>query len=128
MFTLEQIKSAHSKVKTGADFPAYAREIQKLGVHYYETFVEDGHTNYFGAEKYEISSDSRYKAIEVSKNSNSEQFKKDLASHQKGMSDYLQFTRDCASSGVEKWAVCLDTMTCTYFDRAGNKMLVEKIP
>ena len=32
MFTLEQIKLAHSKVKSGADFPAYIKELKALGV------------------------------------------------------------------------------------------------
>lgn len=34
MFTVEQIKTAHSKVKSGADFPAYIQDIKKLGVTY----------------------------------------------------------------------------------------------
>ena len=41
MFTLEQIKSAHSKVKSGADFPNYVQDIIKLGVIFYETHVSD---------------------------------------------------------------------------------------
>ncbi len=45
MFTVEQIKTAHSKVKSGADFPAYIQDINKLGVASYETFVTDGHTS-----------------------------------------------------------------------------------
>lgn len=32
MFTIQQIKDAHSKVKSGADFPAYIQDIKKLGV------------------------------------------------------------------------------------------------
>ncbi|MGF7024877.1 MULTISPECIES: DUF1398 domain-containing protein [Sphingobacterium] len=31
MFTIEQIEAAHSNVKSGADFPAYIRDIKKLG-------------------------------------------------------------------------------------------------
>ena len=48
MFTIEQIKTAHAKVKSGADFPAYIREIKQLGVAAYETWVTDGHTEYKG--------------------------------------------------------------------------------
>jgi uncharacterized protein YbcV (DUF1398 family) len=29
---------------------------------------------------------------------------------------------------LEKWFVSLDEMTCTYYDKAGNKILVEKVP
>ena len=48
MFTVEQIESAHEKVKSGADFPNYIQEIKKLGVLSFETWVFDGHTEYFG--------------------------------------------------------------------------------
>lgn len=34
MFTAEQLKAAHSQVKSGADFPAYIQDIRKLGVTY----------------------------------------------------------------------------------------------
>jgi uncharacterized protein YbcV (DUF1398 family) len=49
MFTIEQVKAAHSKVRSGADFPAFIQDIKKLGVTYYETFVSDGHTDYYGS-------------------------------------------------------------------------------
>ena len=29
---------------------------------------------------------------------------------------------------VERWVVDTGTMTCSYFDMAGNKVLVEEIP
>ena len=32
MFTVQQIKEAHSKVKSGADFPKYIQEIKGFGV------------------------------------------------------------------------------------------------
>ena len=32
MFTIEQIKNAHAKVKSGADFPTYVQNLIKLGV------------------------------------------------------------------------------------------------
>jgi uncharacterized protein YbcV (DUF1398 family) len=76
MFTLEQIKQAHSKVKSGADFPKYIQEIKILG----------------------------------------------------GETDYFEFCRDCAATGVEKWVVNLDEMTCIYYNLAGNNVLMERIP
>jgi len=128
MFTAEQIKAAHAKVKTGADFPAYIREMKKLGVTYYETFLTDGHTNYHGSGGYELASGPKYAAITVSDKANPEQLKKDIADHQHGKSDYFQISRACAGNGVGKWAVCMDAMTCTYYDKAGHKLLVEQIP
>lgn len=52
MFTVEQIKAAHSKVKSGADFPSYIREIKALGVTHYEAYVTDGHIDYHGSQNY----------------------------------------------------------------------------
>jgi len=128
MFTVEQIKAAHSKVKSGADFPAYIQDLKKLGVTGYETFVSDGHTNYYGAAAYKTSSTARYDILKIAEESNAEQFKTDLKEHQKGKTDYPTFCKDCAKSGKEKWRVSIGKMTCTYYDKAGNEILVEGIP
>ena len=128
MFTVEQIKAAHSKVKSGADFPAYIQDIKKLGVTFYETFVTDGHTDYSGANDYKTSSVAKYDSLTIAPVSNIEQFKTDIKAHQQGKTDYPTFCNDCAKSGIEKWAVCMDKMTCTYYDKAGNEILVEQIP
>lgn len=128
MFTLTDIKNAHSKVKSGADFPAYIRELKKMGVVEYDTFVVDGHTEYRGAESFKVTSPAGYDALPVIATSNKDQFVADLKAHQAGQTDYPTFCRDAAKSGVEKWRVRMDTMTCTYFDRTGNELLVEAIP
>lgn len=128
MFTLEQIKEAHSKVKSGADFPAYIKEIKQLGVTNYETFVTDGHTDFFGANDYKTSSIAKYDTLTIATTSQAEQFKSDLVAHQQGKTNFLTFCNDCAKSGIEKWAVCMNKMTCTYYDKAGNKLLVEIVP
>jgi uncharacterized protein YbcV (DUF1398 family) len=128
MFTVEQIKAAHSKVKSGADFPAYIQDLKKLGVKYYETFVADGHTDYYGANDYKTTSPVKYEISTVTETSNKEQFKADLKAHQDGKTDYPTFCNDAAKSGIEKWTVCMDEMTCTYYDKAGNKILIEEIP
>jgi uncharacterized protein YbcV (DUF1398 family) len=128
MFTVEQIKAAHSKVKSGADFPAYIKEIKALGVTFYETFVTDGHTDYYGDNDYKTTSPAKYEALVVAESPNGEQFKADLKAHQQGKTDYLTFISMCATFGIEKWSVCMDKMTCTYYDKAGNEILVEEIP
>ncbi|SEL29927.1 DUF1398 domain-containing protein [Parapedobacter koreensis] len=128
MFTVTQIKQAHSNVKSGADFPAYIKDIKALGVTYYETYVADGHTDYYGADDYRISSVPRYNALDIADAPDIEQFKVDLKAHQQGETDYLTFVGTSAKLGIEKWAVCMEKMTCTYYDKAGNEILVEEIP
>lgn len=128
MFTLEQIKAAHFKVKSGADFPNYVQDMIRLGVTGYESYVTDGHTDYFGKNGFKISSAAKYEALAVASHGNISQFQEDLKEHQQGKTDYPTFCKDCAGSGVEKWVVSMGKMTCAYYDKAGNEMLVEIIP
>lgn len=128
MFTIDQIKAAHSKVKSGADFPRYIQDIIELGVTGFETFVSDSHTVYHGSDGYETSSLGMYPPLDIQPATNGAQFESDLKAHQRGETDYLTFCKDCAKSGVEKWRVDMGEMTCTYYDSAGDKVLVEEIP
>jgi uncharacterized protein YbcV (DUF1398 family) len=128
MFTVEQIKSAHSKVRSGADFPAYIKEIKALGVTRYEAYVTDGHIDYHGANDYTAKVPAKYDPLLIAEKSDVEQFKKDLLAHQQGKTDFLTFIKMCATFGIEKWAICMDKMTCKYYDKAGNEILVEVIP
>jgi len=128
MFTIEQINQAHSKVKSGADFPAYIREIKALGVTHYETFVTDAHTDYYGTDSYKVMSPARYAELPITGKCDIEQFKADLKAHQQGTTDYPTFINTSAKLGIEKWAVSMEKMTCVYYDRAGNEVLTEEIP
>lgn len=128
MFTTEEIKAAHSKVKSGADFPAYIRKIKALGVTHYEAYVNDGHTDYHGANGHTATVPAKYEPMPVADTMNAETFRQELLAHQQGKTDYLTFIRMCADTGIEKWEIRMDGMTCTYFDKAGNEILVEQIP
>lgn len=128
MFTIPQIKEAHSKVKSGADFPNYIKDIIALGVTSYETFVSDNHTEYFGKDGFKASSEGLTETVSIADESQFEQFKFDLKAHQQGKTDYGTFRKDCAKSGIEKWIVVMDKKTCSYYDKAGNEVLVEAIP
>jgi uncharacterized protein YbcV (DUF1398 family) len=128
MFTVEQIKDTHSKVKSGADFPAYIKEIKSLGVTHYEAYVTDGHIDYHGANDYTAKVPATYDPLVIADTSKSEEFKAELVAHQQGKTDFLTFIKRCATFGIEKWAICMDKMTCTYYDKAANEILVEEIP
>ena len=128
MFTVEQINQAHEKVKSGADFPKYIQEIKQMGVTSFETWVTDSHTEYFGENNYQTKSLPQYENLTIADSSNREKFCRYLKIHQQGETDYFTFCRHCAETGIEKWFVCLDEMTCTYYDKAKNKILVEQIP
>lgn len=128
MFTLEQLIQAHSNVKSGADFPFYIKEIKELGVIHYEAFVSDGHIDYYGANDYIQKVSAKYDTKFIAENADTAMFKEELKAHQAGKTDYLTFITMCADTGIEKWKISLSNMTCTYFDKAGNEILVEQIP
>lgn len=128
MFTVEKIKAAHSKVKSGADFPSYIKEIKDLGVTHYEAYVTDGHIDYFGANNCTAKVPAKYDPLSIADTSRDEAFKAELLAHQQGKTDFLTFIKRCATYGIERWAICIDRMTCTYYDKAGNEILVEQIP
>ncbi len=60
--------------------------------------------------------------------SDADTFAERLKAHQRGETDYFQFSQDAANAGVEKWTVDTEAMTCTYYDTAGNVILEEEIP
>ena len=128
MFTVAQIKAAHSKVKSGADFPKYIQELKALDVTAYETWVKDSHTEYFGANDYRTSSTPMYEDKLIANSSDKATFEHYLKIHQQGKTDYLTFCNHCAETGIEKWFVSLEKMTCTYYDKAGKEILLEEIP
>ena len=128
MFTVEQIEQAHKKVKSGADFPKYIQEIKKLGVKGFVTWVKDSHTEYFGENNFSTQSISKYDDLLILNNSDREKFIIQLKAHQQGKTDYFTFCKDCAETGIEKWVVNLDKMTCIYYDKIGNELLVEQVP
>ena len=128
MFTADQIKNAHSRVKFGTDFPQYIRDLKELGITRYVAFVEDGHVDYHGELQQFVQAHGKYDAIVLSDSLNVVAFKEGLLAHQKGKTDYPTFVRMCAETGISTWEVDILNLTCTYFDLAGNKVLQEHIP
>ncbi|TEB41304.1 DUF1398 domain-containing protein, partial [Flavobacterium circumlabens] len=96
MFTIEQIKEAHGKVKSGADFPNYIQDLIILGVKGYDTFVHDGHVEYYGVNNYSVTADEKYPEIKISVAVNKELFIEFLVKHQNGETDYLTFCNHAA--------------------------------
>lgn len=128
MFTIEQIKAAHAKVKSGADFPKYIQDMKQLGVNSYYHYVADGHIKYYGVNNFTISADAKWATRPVADVSDSAKLKHTIKIHQQGQTDYPTFCLQAAEIGVEKWVVDIQKMTCVYYDKANNEMLIEPIP
>jgi len=127
MFTLAQIKEAHSKVKSGADFPAYIQDVLALGVRGYDTFVNDGHVEYFGVNDYRVEATKTYDNIGIAASANKERFIEFLVMHQSGQTDYFTFCNHAAQCGIAKWSVNIIEMICTYYDASDAPIVIEKM-
>ncbi len=128
MFTVEGIELAHSRIKSGTDFPKYINDIKQMGVVAFETWVSDNHTVYYGKENFKTQSKSKYETLPIEKNVDREKFAECLKNHQQGETDYYTFCKHCSETGIERWYVDLAGMTCTYYDFAGSEILTENIP
>jgi len=128
MFTLEQIKAAHSKVKSGADFPAYVQDLKTIGVQSYEHSVADGQIVYLGANDFKIASPAKWPAMDIAPVGSKDQLQHALKIHQGGQTDYPTFCKQSAEAGVEKWVLNLERMVCIYYDKSKDEILVESVP
>ncbi|HEY9001604.1 MAG TPA: DUF1398 family protein [Mucilaginibacter sp.] len=128
MFTVEQIKAVHSKVKSGADFPDYVQEIKALGLIRYEYIVSDGRTIYYGDNNFITEAPQIYPEKRINPISSASTIEHVIREHQQGKSDFLTFCQLAADAGVHHWEVNTQTMLCTYFDNDDKSMLAEPIP
>lgn len=128
MFTIEQMKTAHAKVKSGADFPAYVREIKGMGLLRYDFMVGNGQTVYHGAEGFQTAALPIYPEKIISQDASADAVRKIITEHQQGKTDFSTFCQQVADAGVERWVVDTETMLCTYYDLSGNQLVAEPIP
>ncbi len=128
MFTIDQIQEASKQVKTGANFPQFVQDLKKMGVTHYDNLVENGLTKYYGANNFVLEGEPKYPTIAINDESSAEDLKHAISIHQQGQTDYPTFCRQAADAGVEKWITDMIEMEVTYFDKEGNKLLVESIP
>lgn len=128
MFSLIQIHQAHSKVKSGADFPSYIAELQNLGVTYYHSYVKDGHAEYFSNNNFSVEDSALYDDLEINPLASVEKLQYALKIHQAGQTDYFTFCRHAADAGVDYWITDIKNMHVIYMDSDGNDMIIENIP
>jgi uncharacterized protein YbcV (DUF1398 family) len=128
MFTLQQLKVAHSKVKSGADFPRYVQEIKQLGLLRYDFTVADGSFVYYGAGGHRVEREGSYGSLTIASSAATGVLRAAITIHQQGQTDFLTFCRQVAEAGVGKWEINTQRMLCSYFSRDGKVMLEEPIP
>jgi uncharacterized protein YbcV (DUF1398 family) len=127
MFTIEQINDVHKKLGAMKDFSDYVSALKLLGVEKYDSYLTDGHSEYFGSAGYCIESAPVHEKLHIAENSNKEKFLLHLALHEQRKTDYMSMSRGLAESGIAKWTVNTNLATISYYDKKGDPLLVESI-
>jgi len=127
MFTLEQINDIHDRLGEAETLPQYLEALKNIGVDKYDSFITDGHSEYFGKGDHKVVSPAVHENLSIAETSNRESFLKHLKLHSEGKTNYLEMSKGLADSGIEKWTFDTNKMTIAYYDRDGNEILVEAI-
>ncbi len=127
MFTLDQINVIHDIIGKQSTLADYLFVLNKIGVEKYDSFILDGHSEYYGKDNYKVISAAEHKNFPIASTCNQQEFLKQLSLHEQGETDYIEMSKGLAASGVEKWTFDTNKMTITYSGVDGSEMLVEKI-
>jgi uncharacterized protein YbcV (DUF1398 family) len=127
MFTIEQINDLHDRLGSARTFAEYVRALKALGVERCDSYLADGHSEYFGQGGHKIVSPPVHEVLLVAATGQREMFLEQLGRHERRETTYLEMSRGLAQSGIEKWTVDTGRMTMTFHDKAGREMLVEQI-
>lgn len=127
MFTIEHINDLHARLGSARTLPEYVRALKTLGVERYDSYLGDGHSEYFGQGGHRVVSPPVHEVLPVAETGRPETFLQHLRRHEQRQTTYLEMSKGLAQSGIEKWTVDAGRMTMTFYDKAGREMLVEQI-
>jgi len=127
MFTLEQINVIHDQLGNAESLAQYVAALSALGIETYDSYIMDGHSEYFGASGHTVIAPPAHETLAIADTSDREQFLRHLDLHSQGKTSYLEMSQGLANSGVEKWTVDTRRMTMTFYDKSGHAMLAETI-
>ena len=127
MFTIEQTNDLHARLGSARTLPDYVQALKALGVERYDSYLADGHSEYFGTAATGSSPHRCARCFPSLKSAQRETFLQHLRRHERHQTTYLEMSRGLAQSGIEKWTVDTGRMTMTFSDKAGREMLVEQI-
>ena len=127
MFTIEQINDLHARLGSARTLPEYVLALKGLGVERYDSYLAEGHSEYFGQGGYTVVSPPVHEVLPVAETGQGETFLQHLVRHERRETAYLEMSRGLAQSGIEKWTVDTGRMTMSFYDKAGTEMLVGGI-
>jgi Protein of unknown function (DUF1398) len=74
MFTIEQIDDLHARVGSAKTLPEYVLALKALGIERYDSYLADGHSEYFGEGGHSVVSPPEHEALPVAETGQRETF------------------------------------------------------
>jgi uncharacterized protein YbcV (DUF1398 family) len=127
VFTLGQIDDIHDRFGRQDTLVQYLRALNAIGVERSDSFIADGHSEYFGTGGETVVTPPAHEALTIAATSSRDGLVQSLARHSQGETSYLEMSEGLARSGVEKWTFDMSALTIAYYDKAGNELLTEAV-
>jgi uncharacterized protein YbcV (DUF1398 family) len=125
VFTLEQITDIHDRLGNRGTLGDYLRALRDIGVETYDSYITDGHSEYFGADGQKLVGPAHHETFAIGETCDKEQFLQYMQRVEQGDVGYVEMSKALAENGVEKWTFDTEKLTITYLDKAGNVLLDE---
>ena len=122
-----EIDELHDRLGRADSLGDYLRALAAIGVVRFESYVTDGHSEFFGADGHRVVSPAHHEVFEVAEQTDLDAFVEHLRRHDAGETSYVEMSAGLAESGVEKWVADTAALTMTYRDRAGAVLVVEEV-
>ena len=126
-FSITSIQEAH-KLYTGPDFPKLIKEFKSMGMVTNIFNLETGIVTYINHTGETLEDTGIKVDFDICESGTFEDAIFALQRNQRGESDFYTFCNEIAKAGVYKWVSELDEMTCTYFDKTEQVIIIESIP
>ena len=126
MFTIADLEDVHDRLGAAATLPEYLCELNAMGVARVDSFLWDGHSEYFSEGGYRVVGPATHESLVVAGAVSPDQLREHLQRHSRGESSYVEMSKGLAASGIAKWTFDTKRMTISYCDAAGNEVLVEE--
>ena len=126
-FSIASIQEAH-KLYTGPEFPKLIKAFKSMGMITNIFNLETGIVTYINRSGETLENNGIKVDFDICEAGKFEEAIIALQRNQRGESDFYIFCIEVATAGVYKWVSELDEMTCTYFDKTEQVIIIESIP
>ena len=124
---MAQIDDIHARLGNADSLADYLRALATIGVVRFDSYVADGHSEFFDADGERVASSAHHDVLAIAESSDRDALLESLRLHHDGKTSYVEMSEGLADSGIEKWVAETSRMTMTYVDRAGEALLVERV-